>query len=184
MRETRIRSLGREDPLEKAMATHSNTLAWKIPWMEEPGRLQFMGSQRVGHEGATSLHFTPRTKLRMIGWLWEFKAQQFKNRFIMSTGNKTFCTRNEIKTTIYSVTSHNTETPDTRDWLISKYGWSNPLHPQSREWHPRRNDHSEDPKWPHLWEHNKGSLQRLCYNIVTVYTFLSTQWSLCHQPGC
>ena len=48
--ETRVQSLGREDPLEKAMATHSSTLAWKIPWMEEPGRLQFMGSQRVGHD--------------------------------------------------------------------------------------------------------------------------------------
>ena len=48
MRETRVRSLGREDPLEKEMATHSSTLAWKIPWMEEPGRLQSMGSQRVG----------------------------------------------------------------------------------------------------------------------------------------
>ena len=49
MRETRVRSLGREDPLEKAMATHSSTLAWKIPWTEEPGGLQSMGSQRVGH---------------------------------------------------------------------------------------------------------------------------------------
>ena len=45
MRETWIRSLGREDPLEKEMATHSRTLAWKIPWMEEPGRLQSVGSQ-------------------------------------------------------------------------------------------------------------------------------------------
>ena len=49
MRETQVLSLGREDPLEKEMATHSSTLAWKIPWMEEPGRLQSMGSQRVGH---------------------------------------------------------------------------------------------------------------------------------------
>ena len=48
-RETWVRSLGREDPLEKAMAPHSSTLAWKIPWMEEPGRLQSMGSQRVRH---------------------------------------------------------------------------------------------------------------------------------------
>ena len=45
-----IRSLGLEDPLEKEMATHSSTLAWKIPWTEEPGRLQSMGSQRVGHD--------------------------------------------------------------------------------------------------------------------------------------
>ena len=49
MRETRVRSLGWEDPLEKEMAAHSSSLAWRIPWTEEPGRLQSMGSQRVGH---------------------------------------------------------------------------------------------------------------------------------------
>ena len=48
--ETRVRSLGQEDPLEKAMAPHSSTIAWKVPWTEEPGRLQSMGSQRVGHD--------------------------------------------------------------------------------------------------------------------------------------
>ena len=50
MWETRVRSLGQEDPLEKEMATYSSTLAWKIPWTEERGRLQSMGSQRVGHD--------------------------------------------------------------------------------------------------------------------------------------
>ena len=50
MRETRVSSLGWEDTLEKEMATYSSTLAWKIPWMEEPGRLQSMGSQTVGHD--------------------------------------------------------------------------------------------------------------------------------------
>ena len=49
MWETWFQSLGQEDSLEKEMATHSSTLAWKIPWMEDPGRLQFMGLQRVGH---------------------------------------------------------------------------------------------------------------------------------------
>ena len=49
MQETQVRSLGREDFLEKEMAMHSSILGWKIPWMEEPGRLQFTGSQRVGH---------------------------------------------------------------------------------------------------------------------------------------
>ena len=48
--ETRVRSLGWEDPLEKKMATHSSILAWKIPWTKEPDRLQSMGSQRVGHD--------------------------------------------------------------------------------------------------------------------------------------
>ena len=50
MWKTRVQSLGWEDCLEKEMATHSSILAWKIPWMEEPGRLQSMGSQRVGHD--------------------------------------------------------------------------------------------------------------------------------------
>ena len=50
MRETQVRSLGKEDLLEKETGTHSSTLAWKIPWTEEPGRLQPMGSQRVGHD--------------------------------------------------------------------------------------------------------------------------------------
>ena len=50
MWETQVRSLGQEDPLEKEMATHSSILAWKIPWTEEPGALQSMGSQRVGHD--------------------------------------------------------------------------------------------------------------------------------------
>ena len=50
MRGTSVRSLGQEDPLEKGMATHSSTLAWRVPWTEEPGRLQSMGLQRVGND--------------------------------------------------------------------------------------------------------------------------------------
>ena len=50
MQETWAQSLGWEDPLEKEMATHSSTLAWRIPWTEEPGRLQCTGSQRVRHD--------------------------------------------------------------------------------------------------------------------------------------
>ena len=50
MQKTWVQSLGQEDPLEKEMATHSSTLAWKIPWMEEPDRLQSMELQRVGHD--------------------------------------------------------------------------------------------------------------------------------------
>ena len=80
MWETRVRSLGQEDPLENEMATHSRTLAWKIPWTEEPGRLQSMGLQRVKYESDfTSLHlnllcrlvitFLPRSKHLLISWL-------------------------------------------------------------------------------------------------------------------
>ena len=70
MRETWVRSLGQENPLEKEMATHSSIHAWKIPWTEEPGGLQSMGSQRVGHDWATSL--SPLSDLeshRIMMWL-------------------------------------------------------------------------------------------------------------------
>ena len=50
MQETQVQSLDGEDLLEKEMATHSSILAWRVPWIEEPGRLQSMGSQRVGHD--------------------------------------------------------------------------------------------------------------------------------------
>ena len=53
MWETWVRSLGGEDPLEEGMATHSSILAWRIPWTEEPGGLQSIGSQRVGHDWST-----------------------------------------------------------------------------------------------------------------------------------
>ena len=57
MWETWVRSLGQEDPLEKEITTHSSILAWRIPWTEEPGRLQSMELQRVRHDRATSLSF-------------------------------------------------------------------------------------------------------------------------------
>ena len=63
MREIRIQSLGWEDPLEKEMAIHSSTIAWEIPWIEEPGRLQSMGSQIVGHDWATSYGATDWLKI-------------------------------------------------------------------------------------------------------------------------
>ena len=56
MHETGVRFLGWEDPLEKEMAIHSSTIAWKIPWIEEPGRPQSMGLQRVRHDWATNTH--------------------------------------------------------------------------------------------------------------------------------
>ena len=57
MQEMRVQSLGGEDALEEGMATRSGILAWRIPWTEEPGGLQSMESQRVGHDWATSLHY-------------------------------------------------------------------------------------------------------------------------------
>ena len=72
--ETQVPSLGREHPLEKEMAIHSSTLAWKIPWTEERGRLQSTGSQRVRHDWATllslfTLHFLTDSVLKSDLWL-------------------------------------------------------------------------------------------------------------------
>ena len=64
MWETGVWSRGREDPLEKELATHSSTLAWRIPWREEPGRLQSMGLQRVRHDWGTSLSLSFSQSLR------------------------------------------------------------------------------------------------------------------------
>ena len=66
MQETGVRSLGREDPSEKEMATHSSILAWEIPWTEEPGGLQSMGSQRVGHDFMINTHWA----VRLSFWLF------------------------------------------------------------------------------------------------------------------
>ena len=68
MQETWVRSLDRENLLEKEMATHSSTLAWQIPWMEEPGGLQSMGSQGVGRDWAISLTHTCSNQLRTTSW--------------------------------------------------------------------------------------------------------------------
>ena len=57
MQEVRVQPLGRDDPLEEGTATHSSILSWRIPWTEEPGGLQSMGSQRVGHNCAKNFHF-------------------------------------------------------------------------------------------------------------------------------
>ena len=69
MQQTRVQSPGQEDPLEKEMATHSSILAWRIPWTEEPGGLQFMGSQRVKHDWVinTQTHTPTHTQLGIIG---------------------------------------------------------------------------------------------------------------------
>ena len=81
MRETWVLSLGWEDSLEKGMAIHSNILAWKIPWAEEPVRLQSMGSQRVQHDRMTftSLHDTiVRAMGRQHFNVWEYDTMSVR----------------------------------------------------------------------------------------------------------
>ena len=70
MRETRVRFLGREDPLEKEMVTHSSFLAWRSPWTEKPVRLQSTGSRRVGLDWATSLFPVPMECLTLGFLIW------------------------------------------------------------------------------------------------------------------
>ena len=79
--ETRVQSLRWEDPLEKEMAIHSSTLAWRIPWTEDPGRLQSMGLQRVGHDWATFL------SLFLIGLYW--KARTIRSEWALAFGVNT-----------------------------------------------------------------------------------------------
>ena len=68
MWETQVRSLGWEDPQEKGIGTHSSILAWRIPWTEEPGGLQSMGLQRVGHNGVTNTHNRSQETRQMKWW--------------------------------------------------------------------------------------------------------------------
>ena len=81
MRVTWVWSLAWDDPLEKEMVTHSSTLAWRIPWMEEPGRLQSMGSQRIRHNSATSLHFFKEIQCQMN---WHTFFKNFNEHFWFS----------------------------------------------------------------------------------------------------
>ena len=83
MKEIWVRSPGREDPVEKEMATHFSIPAWKMPWTEEPFRLQSMGSQRVIHDWATSLTYkTNKNSISLTGWL-----QWWNERIIVTLSN-------------------------------------------------------------------------------------------------
>ena len=81
MQETRVWSLGQEDPLEKGMAIHSRIIAWRIPWTEEPGGLQSMGSQRVGHDWATNIFTLKKKKKQMRGSSMENAKKKKKKPF-------------------------------------------------------------------------------------------------------
>ena len=92
MWETQVQSLGREDSLEKEMETHSSILAWKIPWIEEPGRLQYMESQRVRQDWATSLHFTSFCEWSVISnvnFVWHVEKNKCKKQILFVEGKRT-----------------------------------------------------------------------------------------------
>ena len=131
MWETRVRSLGWEDLLEKEMATHSSILAWRIPWMEEPGRLPSMGSQRVGHDWATSLSLSLFTFMFRCQNLTIKKAEHWRiDAVVLEKPLESPLDRKEIKTTNpkgsqFWIFTGRTEAPtvwppDTKSWLTGK----------------------------------------------------------------
>ena len=85
MQETQVRSLIQEDPLEKEMATHCSILAWKIPWTEEPGRLQFLGLQRIGHDLATKQQQYVIYDQTSYHWSYSSKKKEMKELRVCAT---------------------------------------------------------------------------------------------------
>ena len=86
MQETWVWSLGQEDPLEKEMATHTSTLAWKIPWTEKPGRLQSMGLQRVGHDWLYSdIHVTETWSIKISKEQFAANIDSFKKKEVKTS---------------------------------------------------------------------------------------------------
>ena len=102
MWETKVQSLAWEDPLEKGMTTHSSILAWRIPWTEEPSRLQSMGSQRIGHDGKTI------TNTPFIYWCYlpNYLMSDLRSDLVCFLHFKNFSTyNNAIKKSLLKLTS-------------------------------------------------------------------------------
>ena len=101
MRETQVQSLGQEDPLEKEMAAHSSTLAWKIPWMEEPGRLQSMGSQsqtRLSNFTSVGGRTEEGSGWEARVYLWQIHFDIWQNQYnIVNLKNKINCKKKKKK---------------------------------------------------------------------------------------
>ena len=97
MWETQVQSLVWEDPLEKEMAIYSSTIAWKIPWTEEPGRLQSMGLQRVGHDWATSLSLSVESQTGRIGLLSRIRTSWFSEWSKSEREKQTLCINSYMK---------------------------------------------------------------------------------------
>ena len=141
MQETWVWSLGWEDPLEKAMATHSSTLAWKIPWTEEPGRLQSMGSQRVRHDWATSL------SLSLIAPSWMCKEPALLSSFRITL-------QSHSNLEIPLVAQMVKHLPAMRKTWVQSQGWEDPLEKAMAT-------HSSTLAWKIPWAEEPDRLQSM-----------------------
>ena len=136
MQETRVRSLGWQDPMEEEMATHSSILAWKIPWTEKPSKLQSMGSQRVGHDRActharssnnTSEYITKTIESRILKWYMYTSVHSsiIHNSQHTHDGNKKVSLFTVTRDHVWLVTLHTrvspTQLPPTQHqtWILS-----------------------------------------------------------------
>ena len=138
MQETQVHSLGWEDPLEKEMATHSGILAWRIPWTEEPGGLQFPGSQRVGHGWVTNSFTFKENRMWWIEWrmlfctemcVWECISDKW--RVCKSGGSE-----EEFHVDIQKEQAEGTASTKTLGWIVrftaKRLAWGHLE--QRREW--------------------------------------------------
>ena len=118
MQETQVLSLGWEDPTEKGMAIHSSILAWRIPWTEEPGGLQFMGSQRVGHDWATE-HKVERADIISLFSQVRYYCPYFSlfSKYLMTIVPPGVDVRLERKTLCPVAAVHH---------ILRLYGWTDP----------------------------------------------------------
>ena len=131
MQETQVWSLVWEDPLQKEMATHSSTLAWRIPWTEEPGRLQSRGLQRVGHDWVTSLSFPYHVrnysvkvhivsiKVSLLLLNLEWRLTEFCQENTLVTAN-TLC---QHKRWLYTWTSPDGQYQNQSDYILLSQRW-------------------------------------------------------------
>ena len=129
-----VQSLAQEDPLGKEMATHSSTLAWKIPWIEEPCRLQSMGLQRVRHDWAASLHFIPhinRIKNKnhtVISIVADKALKKIQHSFMMKALNKL-----GIKGNFFNLMRGTYRNPQLTSCLMPKDGIFSPKHQEQEK---------------------------------------------------
>ena len=171
MWETRVQSLGQEDLLEKEMATHSSSLAWEIPWTEEPGRLQSMGLQRVGHNWVTSLAFLAHNasapiKLNKCNRL----SHCHSIPQCIASDQGTYIIANEVWLWIHVPRTHwsliwsceDSVTFSADDNLL--WGWSTVLHDVSNQWLTCSQD-----SW-------KSRVKMIITRKATPWTSLVVQW--------